>query len=854
MNFNYGEKLWRVGTRDTVLAMRKTEAALALCQKADAKFQYRLITTGELHEEKEWSFEVRVSHGSLSREARLRSDLKMLEEALEEKVIDFFVDDLGQLPLRLSDKLRLAAVLPRRDVRDVLIVRKGQSFSGLPAGANVGAYGERRAFLLAQLRGDLLCHATEDSLPQGMERVIEDDYSGFIVSAADLQFTDLEPYRSALSFIPFSAKAFCPAPGQGLTGFFTAAGDREQAATLRDLIDEPKARAAYESETRIARKLLGVQVDVRRQAAAYVYYDETHTACLRAVNTLSARGAPRQVDMALAYRGHTRPEPDLEKAAMGALLGKISLVGAGPGQQDLLTLRALELLRTADVVAYDDPTVGSVLSRASAQAEKIYLNKSMTAPRTILPPGEKVCRLLMEKARQGKNAVRLFLGDPWLLEYGGAEARQLARAKMPFEVVPGVSAALSAAAFAAVPATLTGTTNAVHLMDGREPFAHVPAGGKDFRALLQTGGTMVFTTVVAHLPELCGGLLAAGMAAAQPCLLISDAGLATQRVLAARLDEMARKAVLANMTPPATFVVGPTVRLASELSWWPPSGFLSGKMVVVGKSRANDAYAAALKEGARARGARALELSLVEQHTSEATAARLDKAFLALMARQNKRRKTQRGALWLVFSSGVAVDAWHRCLVRTGFDIRALAQIKIAAFGAETLRALAELGFQADYVPQVPDMDHLAIGLGKQAGSEDLVVQLRGAMSSPVLSVAMQLRRIPFADLVAYETLNTLPGGAALRELLADIDYFIFTSPAAVNAFLDSLAAVGMTPQTLEKAKIHLIPATASCASTLKARGYARGIGPESYDEAAVFRCLTDLCGEERAKNGESGA
>lgn len=853
LNFNFAEKVWRVGTRDAELALQKTEAALAYCKQRDPKFQYRLVTAGELREEREWSFEVRVSAASMSMEARLRSDLKMLEEAAQAKVIDFFVEDLARLPLRISEHLRLAAVLPRRDVRDVLILPKGKRFSTIEYGANIGAYGERRAFLLAQLRKDLLVQQTQDSLAQGMERVLHDDYSGYITTAMDLQFTDISPYTEELSFFPFAVKAFCPAPGQGLLGLLTAAENVKGAEQLKEMADDEKAHAAYLCETRVTRKLLGVQVDAHRQAAAHLYYDESNTAYLRAVNTLSDVTSPKQVDMPLAFHGKDQINKDLEQAAFKALLGKISIVGAGPGPAELLTVRALELLKTADVIAFDDISTGSVLSRASAQAEQLFLDFNIVNGKSILPPGEKVSRILMDKARQGKDVVRLCSGDPWLMDPAAAESVRLAKAKMAFELVPGVSAALAAASYAAVPSTLIGKSNSVHMLDGRDPFADAEHGFKDFRSLVRLGGTYIFSMVIQNLPEICNGLMMGGLNPNQDCILISDAGLATQRVLRAPLAEIASRAVKENFLPPATFVVGPTIAFSEQLRWWPPHGILSGKMIVIGKSRANDSYAQALKQGAESRGARAIELALVEHHTTEAVAKRMDRDFLKLMENHNKLRRPERSKQWFVFTSGIAVEALHRCLTRLQFDIRKMAHIKIAAYGNGTLAALREIGYTPDFVPEIADMEHLASGIAERVTKEDMVIQVRGTMAVPVLSVVMQLRGIPFAELIAYETYNHLPGREALLQLLDDINYFVFTSPTAVYSFFESLKTANILPQQLNRLRITLVPALQACTNALQSRGFAKERFPEEYTELGVLNFLTDLSGEESDGDGETG-
>ncbi|HEY2594646.1 MAG TPA: uroporphyrinogen-III C-methyltransferase, partial [Chloroflexota bacterium] len=236
--------------------------------------------------------------------------------------------------------------------------------------------------------------------------------------------------------------------------------------------------------------------------------------------------------------------------------GLVSLVGAGPGAPDLLTLRAVERLRAADVVVHDRLVSDAVLEYAAPSAERIDVGKR---------PGGKgasqtdINTLLVGLAQQGRRVVRLKGGDPFVFGRGGEEALALAQAGVEFEVVPGISSALASPAAAGVPVTHRGLSASVTVVNGHDAEQH------DWAALARGGGTLVFLMAVEHLEGIVERLLAYGRSPSEPTALIEWATLPRQRVLAAPLDEVAVQARLAEFEPPAVLVVGPTAALVSQL-------------------------------------------------------------------------------------------------------------------------------------------------------------------------------------------------------------------------------------------------------------------------------------------------
>lgn len=277
--------------------------------------------------------------------------------------------------------------------------------------------------------------------------------------------------------------------------------------------------------------------------------------------------------------------------------GKVFLVGAGPGDPGLLTLRGAEALRQADVVVYDRLVSGEVLDLVPWWTERVYAGK---APGQAAIDQDSINQLLVERAREGKQVVRLKGGDPFVFGRGGEEALACARAAVPFEVVPGVSSAVAAPAFAGIPVTHRGVAASV---------AIVTASGSGGRAVeLTRVATAVDTLVVlmaaGRLAEVCASLIDAGRPETEPAAVVQWGTTPKQRVVTGTLADLPERAALAGVRAPATLVVGKVVDLSAVLSWFDGDG--RGEPSREGSPRVTHAEAPALH------GAPALALSQSE--------------------------------------------------------------------------------------------------------------------------------------------------------------------------------------------------------------------------------------------------
>lgn len=258
-----------------------------------------------------------------------------------------------------------------------------------------------------------------------------------------------------------------------------------------------------------------------------------------------------------------RPESLPEQGSVG----KVYLVGAGPGDPDLITVKALRCLRMAQVVVYDRLANPSLLQEASEQAELIFVGKQ--AGHCALRQNE-INLLLIEQARLGKMVVRLKGGDPFVFGRGGEEALSLVEATIPFEVVPGISSALAVPAYAGIPVTHRGRSSAVTIVTGHEDPTH-PSSMVHWEALARLNDTLVILMGVATLAAISARLLAGGMAPETPVAVIEQGTISRQRQVFAPLVSIAEQAEAQGMQSPAVIVIGYVVDLSATLSWFAPA-------------------------------------------------------------------------------------------------------------------------------------------------------------------------------------------------------------------------------------------------------------------------------------------
>jgi uroporphyrinogen III methyltransferase/synthase len=432
----------------------------------------------------------------------------------------------------------------------------------------------------------------------------------------------------------------------------------------------------------------------------------------------------------------------------------VHLVGAGPGDPGLLTVRAAELIGRADVILHDRLIPERALDGARAGAELIYVGKEGGGPQM---PQEEINRLIVEHGHAGKEVVRLKGGDPFVFGRGGEEALVCAAAGIPFTVVPGITAGVAAPAYAGVPVTHRELASGVAFVTGHEN-PEKPETALDWPALAAFPGTLVFYMGVRALPRIASQLIAGGRGADEPVAVVEQGTLPRQRTLLATLDTVAERAAAEGIRAPAITLVGPVAGLREQLAWVERRP-LHGRSVTVTRARPQ---ASALAGRLRDLGATVIEAPAIR--TEPVAAALPDLAGVDLFC---------------VTSPNGAHELWAR-LEAAGLDARALAGARLAAIGPGTARALLEHGLRADVVPARAVAEGLVEALADVPVRRALLV--RGREGRDVLPDALRARGADVEVLVLYETVAE-PIAEAQRALAAD--YVTFTSASTVRYFLD---------------------------------------------------------------------
>ncbi len=501
--------------------------------------------------------------------------------------------------------------------------------------------------------------------------------------------------------------------------------------------------------------------------------------------------------------------------------GTVYLVGAGPGDPDLVTLRGVELLARADVVIYDGLANPVLLDHAPPGAEKVYAGKKHSERGGPLTQGE-INDLLIARARAGRSVVRLKGGDPFVFGRGGEEAEALAAAGVPFEVVPGVTAASAVPAYAGIPLTHRGlASTAVVLATGHD------AEGKERAidwAAAARADTVVLFMAVKTLGEIAGRLIAAGRDAATPAAAIRWGTTAAQRTVVGTLGDIAARVDEAALKPPALVVIGEVVRLRERLAWFERRPLFGARVLVPRQREQARGFARALV----ALGAEPVicEVTRLE----EADRGALDAALAGLPGAYD----------WIAFASGNAAERTIESLLRAGRDARAFAGTRIAAVGEATAEALRRRGIAADLVPDQRDAAGLAAAILREStrikgtpsassGAGGLIPHASDI--SPPLRVLLpraeegreelaEALTAAGARVTAVAAYRTVPAPAAdLEPILArlragEIDVLTFFAPSQIAAILGALGPDGGAAATLNRARsICAIGATTAAAA-----------------------------------------
>lgn len=774
--------------------MVQTEMAAEAIKKVFPSIEIEIAgfeTKGDLHLDK--SLSAFGSKGAFTKE---------LEGAMMDGRIDLAVHSAKDLPVELPEGLTVGAVLKRGDSRDVWVSlrREFSIIEECKEKTVVGTGSLRRALQIQQICPSVDIRDIRGNVPTRLKKLSEELFDGIILAAAGLKrlgyLSDacdetgcFEAEGQTFFYEILPKEQFFPAAGQGIIAVETRQHDCED---CMQAIHDEQTWQMFLAERAFLKAIGGgcneaaavdTAVDEEKMTVRARYAaDGAH---MKEISVSGTRYGDRMKDRQMAVDLGCRAAQKLQS-------GKVYLIGAGPGDTGLITMKGIEALKEADVVVYDHLASPSLLNTTKDEAEWIDAGKFAGHHRMKQAEIEE---LLIEKAMEGQTVARLKGGDPFIFGRGGEEALALTAAGIEYEVIPGVSSAYSAPAYAGIPITHRGKASSFHVITGHED----PAKGEsslDYDILAREEGTLVFLMGLSKLHQISERLIANGKDAHTPAAVIASGTTARQRCVTGELGRIAAISEKADIQPPAILVVGDVVSLKKEIDWQ-QAGSLSGKKILV---TATEIIAEPLAEKIRKLGGEPVVMSLIS--------VRAEKMYglKEVLVRPGKR--------WLVFTSRNGVRFFFEQMKKERIDIRILGICRIAVMGAGTRRELENWGCYADLLPEQSCSESLAKALCENVQYDEEICLFRAEEASDVLIKRLREKQYRVVDIPTYRTEIMWKKRELLREMLEDVDAITFCSASAVSAFVQmteghdlvakTICIGPVTAQAAKKAGLHI--------------------------------------------------
>ncbi|MDY4010952.1 MAG: uroporphyrinogen-III C-methyltransferase [Fusobacterium gastrosuis] len=459
--------------------------------------------------------------------------------------------------------------------------------------------------------------------------------------------------------------------------------------------------------------------------------------------------------------------------------GKAYIIGAGPGDFELLTLKAKRVIENADCIIYDRLISPNILDLPKSTAELIYLGKENTEGGLIQ---DEINQTLVKKCLEGKNVARVKGGDPFVFGRGGEEIDALVENGISFEVIPGITSSISVPAYAGIPVTHRGLARSFHVFTG-----HTMENGKwhNFENIAKLEGTLVFLMGVKNLDLIVSDLIKNGKSSKTPVAIIEKGATRKQRVSVGTLENILEIAKKNKVKSPAITIIGEVVNLRETFSWFEPKESSKKILITRDKKQAKEMSKLVLNKGGIP-----IELPFIEIEELKISTENLKK-YSAIL-----------------FNSPNGVKSFFKNIE----DMRILANIKIGAVGAKTKEVLESLKIVPDFMPEEYMVDRLAEEVVKFTNRNDNILIVTSDISPADLDKYNSLYERNYEKIVAYNTKKIKVAKDEINEKLEDIDIITFLSSSTVEAFYESIngvlkvlenkkiASIGpMTSETLRK-------------------------------------------------------
>ena len=792
----------RIGTRKSKLALIQTELVKAQILKYFPNENIEIVHV--------------VTHGDKVLDKPLGEIggkgvfTKEIEEKLLDKTIDIAVHSAKDVPMELANGLCLGAVLLRDDNRDVILKRKETKKIG--AGSIIGTSSLRREIQIKQIYPDVTIKSLRGNVGTRIDKLRSGEYDAIILAAAGLKRLGLDKDEE-LDYIYPDKEKFISAAGQGILAIECRNGDLKDVMAV---LDDRKARICLEAEREFLRCLDGscnapcgahctVDENGFEFRGMYAYDGKTPRYAVikkKVDGQLEKNSEPVSIDnKSLEFAGNLAKKlvavlksgsknenvnvkecviskshnenidinmkKDVIENSFADKKGMVSLVGAGPGKRDYLSIEALRCIKKADVIVYDALISPSILNEASMDTELIYVGKRAD---TIYKKQPEINELLIKLALAGKYVVRLKGGDPFIFGRGGEEALALGKAGIKYEIVSGISSSYSVPASAGIPVTHRGEASSVHIITGHEHPAK-PSEALDFSVIAKEEGTLVFLMGLRSLGNICNKLIKNGKKDETPVAVISKGMTAKQRAVYGNLLTIEDEVRKNNIEAPAIIVVGDVVRVGKQISEWQSQNdkkVLDGKRILVTGSRN---MADSLEKEFEQYGGETIAISLVETIPDYSDC----DDILNCIEKYS----------WLIFTSANGVNIFFDRLKSLKLDIRKLANAKFAVVGTSTKKALEKYGLYADFIPSKFTSKTLADELSEDLTDKDKVLIVRGKQGKNFIEDKFNDMSVDFDKICIYETIQDERRADEVKRICSDVDYIVVTSGSGARALKD---------------------------------------------------------------------
>lgn len=746
------KKTIRIGTRKSLLALVQTEIVKDALLRAFPETEIEIVkidTKGD-----------QLLDRSLTSFGGKGVFTVELEAELLSGAIDIAVHSAKDMPMEFPAGLGIGAVLSRADARDTFVSLDGTKLADLAPGSVVGTSSLRRELQIKEINPQVQIKLLRGNVQTRLRKLKEGQYDGIILAAAGIERLGYEN-EEEFHYEYLEPETFLPAAGQGILAVESRTDDAETAEMLA-AIHDAEAACLLAAERSFLKTIGG---SCNAPAAAYCRKEGGRFLMDAMFVKDGAHLRRAHMDIAADAQDMLEAATQLGKDIAGEVnKGIVYLVGAGPGDEDLMTRKGLKVLREADVVVYDSLASSSLLNEVRDDAELIFAGKRSSHH---FKKQYETNQLLIDLAKEGKNVVRLKGGDPYIFGRGGEEGQELRAAGVDFVVVPGISSSYSVPAYCGIPVTHRDYASSFHVITGHEGNHKNGATVLDYGTLAREEGTLIFLMGLKNLPNIVKSLIENGKDPKTPAGVLQEGTTARQKMAVGTLENIVEVVEREGIQTPAITVVGDVVSLAGELSWYGGKPLSGQRVLVTGSRSMVERLSPLLKE----EGAEAISFSLIRTEAMDTP--EFDRAMADIDS-----------YTWIVLTSANGVECFFDKLKAMRKDIRDFKDVHFAVIGDGTKKALEGHGIYSDLIPTAYSSKDMAAAMVPHMKPTDKVLLLRAEEANAVLPDSLTAAGIDHTCVSLYHTVVDERKADELSRLIETVDYITFASSSAVRAFV----------------------------------------------------------------------